>query len=329
MLNKYRGRLKALFSVASLIVLFYQIDTRSLQLNIHKVDLYAIAQLVALMCTLFFIQAVRWWLIGTRLGLKWSLFTSIELTFIGAFFNQILPSSSGGDVVRAWKLTRMGVSIRHAGSSVVLDRASGFLALGLMFCLGFSVSHKVLDSYVGSDGMMMVLYFALLALIALTGLLAWVYERSPSFRHMRLTSAILMLGNDAKLIIRSPLVFFLTTAISLIVQFAGGFIAWRLAWSFGAKLDFFQFSLLWPVVMLLSMIPISIAGWGVREGAMVIIFNILGSPSSIALATSITFGIIIILASIPGGATWVSPSFSRKFRHKPLPSDRNFPEGER
>ena len=317
-----------MFSVASLVALFYQIDTRSLQLNIHKIDFYVIAQLVALMCAIFFIQAVRWWLIGTKLGLEWTLRTSIELTFIGAFFNQILPSSSGGDVVRAWKLTRMGASIRHAGSSVVLDRVSGLFALGLMFCLGFTVSHKVLDSYIGPDGMI-VLYSALLALIVLTGLLAWVYGRSPFFRHMRLTSAIIKLGNDTKLIVRSPLVFFLTTVISLIAQFAVGYIVWRLAWSFGAKLDFFQFSILWPVVFLLSMVPISIAGWGIREGAMVVAFNILGSPSSIALATSIAFGIIMILVSIPGGAIWAVPSFNRKSGHTPLPSDQNFSEDER
>ena len=52
--------------------------------------------------------------------------------------------------------------------------------------------------------------------------------------------------------------------------------------------------------LLLSMLPISLAGWGVREAAMVTGMGLLGVPAGLALTTSVAFGISMIIASLPG-----------------------------
>src|SRR5690606_4783819 len=59
-----------------------------------------------------------------------------------------------------------------------------------------------------------------------------------------------------------------------------------------------------PPVMLVSMVPISIAGWGVREGAMITAFGLVGLDTADALALSIVFGVIVSLVGAPGGAIW-------------------------
>jgi len=310
-MNK-QSALKAGISIACLALLVYQIGAESLQVTLRQADPFTIARLLILLCALFFVQAVRWWLIGTKLGLKWSLLTAIELAFVGAFFNQLLPSSSGGDAVRAWKLTRAGVPIRHAVSSVVLDRVSALIAIGLIFCLGLSVLYRILGKYVGSVDAK-ILYTALPVALMLAGVAAWAYARFPSIRQSRLVRSIGKLGSDAKVVFLSPALLLSTTVLSLVIQITVGYIVWRLASDFGARLDFIEFSLLWPVVLILSFLPISIAGWGIREGAMVFTFNILGNPSSIALATSIAYGILMILASVPGGVIW----FVSSFRNQP------------
>jgi hypothetical protein len=56
--------------------------------------------------------------------------------------------------------------------------------------------------------------------------------------------------------------------------------------------------------MLISMVPISIAGWGVREGAMVSAFGLVGLRAADALAMSIVFGLIVSLVGVPGGVIW-------------------------
>ena len=99
-------------------------------------------------------------------------------------------------------------------------------------------------------------------------------------------------------------------------QITVGYVVWRLALGFGAKLNFVEFSLLWPFVLIFSMIPISIAGWGVREGTMVVAFGILGNSPDIALATSIAFGIVMILVSLPGGVIWAASGFKGAIKMK-------------
>jgi uncharacterized protein (TIRG00374 family) len=305
-----KNALKAGISIACLVLLFFQIGPESLQIMFWQADPFVIATLLILLCTMLLLQAVRWWLIGKKLGLKWSFLMAIELAFVGVFFSQILPSSSGGDAVRVWQLTRAGIPVRHAFSSVVLDRVSALIAIGLIFCFGLPVLYRILGNYVITVDAKL-LYAALLLALGFTGCAAWLYARFLSIRQIRVVRAIGKLGSDAKLVLLSPTLLLSTTALSLVTQITVGWIVWRLASDFGAKLDFIEFSLLWPVVLIMSFLPISIAGWGVREGAMVLAFNVLGNPSSIALATSVAFGILMLLAGIPGGVVLFVSSFRK------------------
>ena len=64
-------------------------------------------------------------------------------------------------------------------------------------------------------------------------------------------------------------------------------------------------ALLVPAVMEVAMLPISIAGWGVREGAAVVAFGTLGLPSHLALGASFAFGLVVAAISLVGGALWL------------------------
>jgi hypothetical protein len=68
-----------------------------------------------------------------------------------------------------------------------------------------------------------------------------------------------------------------------------------------------------PTVLFLSMLPISVAGWGVREGAMVAALSLVGVPGHQSLALSICFGLCIVAISLSGGAVWFAS------RSRPIP----------
>ena len=70
-----------------------------------------------------------------------------------------------------------------------------------------------------------------------------------------------------------------------------------------AKLAF-GCALLVPAVMEIAMLPISIAGWGVREGASIVAFGTLGLPPHNALGASVAFGLIVAAVSLIGGILW-------------------------
>jgi len=72
------------------------------------------------------------------------------------------------------------------------------------------------------------------------------------------------------------------------------------------ELDFGAALIVVPAVMLVSMAPISFAGWGVREGAMIFGLGLLGIPAADALAVSVAFGILQFLLGLPGAAWWLA-----------------------
>jgi hypothetical protein len=74
----------------------------------------------------------------------------------------------------------------------------------------------------------------------------------------------------------------------------------------GQKVALVTVLFLFPFVQLLSMLPISFAGWGLREGAMVVAFRLAGVPADAALGASILFGLCLFAASLPGLAAWLN-----------------------
>jgi hypothetical protein len=94
--------------------------------------------------------------------------------------------------------------------------------------------------------------------------------------------------------------------ISLIVHLAGIVATWILARALAIDLPFVSCLLLLPPVLIATVIPISIAGWGVRENAMVIGFGLVGVTATDALALSVAFGLAQIVIGLPGGVLWLA-----------------------
>jgi hypothetical protein len=82
--------------------------------------------------------------------------------------------------------------------------------------------------------------------------------------------------------------------------------AWLAARALALDVSLLDCLLLIPPIVMLTMLPISIAGWGVRESAMVVGFGFLGVAAPDALALSVAFGLVQIAVGLPGGAVWLA-----------------------
>jgi len=121
--------------------------------------------------------------------------------------------------------------------------------------------------------------------------------------------AVRRFGNDARTILRSPVALSQALGLSLSVNIAVSLCVWLIARSLAAETSALAFVFVIPVVVLVSTIPISIAGWGVREAAMVVGLGWVGMTSSAALAVSIVFGLALIAIGVVGGVvSLISPS---------------------
>ena len=122
-------------------------------------------------------------------------------------------------------------------------------------------------------------------------------------------------------ILRTPASWVPVSGLSAAIHVSTVLVAWCGARSIGAGAPLMDlFFVILPVV-LIATVPISIAGWGVREGAMVPAFAYAGLPQGDGLAVSLLFGILYLLLGVAGGAVWI---FSRDRRDptavSPLPS---------
>lgn len=252
------------------------------------------------------VQAFRWHAILFALGTRLSYQRIWSIVLMGIFFSQLLPTSIGGDAIRVWKLHRSGTPLAKSFNSVVLDRVSAIIAVVLIIALGISVLFELLQDPVMRT---MVLLAPALAVCALR-LLALIV-RYPDlgrwFASMlgeRMSRTLKGGVRDASAILLSPRPMLITLGLSVFMQMAISFSIWILAVGVGARIGFMECIVLVPFVILTSMLPISVAGWGVREGAMVFAFGFAGVDSTTALTISILFGIVVAATGLPGGLLW-------------------------
>ena len=249
--------------------------------------------------------ALRWQIINAIVDAPMQAMQVLRLSTIGHFFNQVLPSGFAGDAARAWMASREGVRLGPAVSAIVCDRAVGLLILIVMVSLTlFGLSTPAVQAIPGRAAFRLVALLGGGALVAL--LLLGAPFATLLMRH-RLTQTLGRLTLDLHRVLfgsqgRSAMVVALAVAVQLLN------VAAMYACAQGMHVDFGPVAALIvvPAVMLVSMAPISFAGWGIREGAMIVGLGLAGIAAADALAVSVAFGLLQVVLAVPGGLLWLA-----------------------
>lgn len=238
----------------------------------------------------------RWYFILQSLSLKISWWRSLRYFYVGLLLNQTLPASVGGDIARVWLLKRDGLRISNATHSVILDRLFPMLSLLTLILL-------VMPQWIRLTGQIIIAQlFGIIALgfISVLVILILISGRIINVQHS------LWIGNLQRLILAIRACFrhpydMLPPLVAGIVGFClmSALVA-LLATHMSVALSFWTCLVLCPPVFLIASLPISIAGWGVREGAMALVLSYVAIPTSQALSLSIALGLIVLLGATPG-----------------------------
>ena len=245
--------------------------------------------------------ALRWQQIVRQCGASMPFTRLFRLTMIGTFFNQTLPSSVGGDAMRIWLLGKQH-DWRVASYSVLLDRIIGLVMLASVVVVCLPWTFALVQDPVGR--------IALMA-IGLGSLGGWVvflvlgWERWRFLQRWTLTRHIAASAMIAIGILRTPRTLGAVTLISVMSHMLTALCAWCVAHAVSADLSLPNAIFVVLPVALIAVVPISIAGWGVREGAMVAAFAYAGLPQSDGLLVSILFGVSYLMLGVLGGLVWV------------------------
>lgn len=271
----------------------------------QNLDAVALGGVLLILWATLVAIAKRWQLV-IRLGSPDSranvpLPNLIEATVIGAFFNQFLPSSVGGDFFRVLAVRRYGVSLNEAVTGVFLDRLCGFLSLGILCILAIPAEGQILMA----SGLKWPFLLTLLLLAGVFGggllllLIPTSWYEYPLLRPFRPLIEMTCRFFRHKLSFGAIL---LSSLLSSILVISGIQV---LIMAFDIPLTWAQGAAILPAVMMLSSLPISFAGWGLREGAMIIALGAYGVPAEKALALSLIYGILHLISAIPGLVLWI------------------------
>lgn len=245
-------------------------------------------------------STLRWQQMARALGFERSNKQMLGYYFIGMYFNLLLPTSVGGDVVRAWYLNGQSGRRLNAFLCVFLDRFSGLLALLALACLAVVLSPVPLVPWIVWSVYGMAAS-CLAGLVLLPTLARWA--RLGEVRVLKIRAA---LG-----ILRQPSLFARTTALSFVVQSLSVVMVWLVGIALGADVPASFYWIMVPMVSLLTMLPVSVNGMGVREVSMAILLAPMGAGRDVAVPLALLWFAVSALASLMGGLVYLFGRFPK------------------
>jgi uncharacterized protein (TIRG00374 family) len=268
--------------------------------------------------------ALRWSYVLTALGAPTRVDATLPPVLIGNFFNQGLPSTIGGDAFRAWEISLASdVRLPLALSSVAIDRLAGFVALFMLV----SLMVPALFAMVPSQIVFMVLLLLVMGYTAIGVLMALDLFHGRLAR-FRLARGLAQFSADMRRVLLSPVRAAPVLACGLLNIVGSVFALYVLARGLGIHVSLTGCFAVVPFAALVAAVPISIAGWGVREGAFVAGFGFLGIADGDALILSVLFGLTNMVASLPGGVVWLTRKRSIRAGARPVPAGDSLPGSE-
>jgi glycosyltransferase 2 family protein len=232
----------------------------------------------------FAVLVWRWQLVIRILGGKAVGFGPLALLLgHSLLIGQVLPSSVGGDVARTVLLSR-STGAAAAARSVICDRLLGFAALALLVVPTIPVMAKMIGSV---TPFLRLTICALGIMTAVALVLAYSLTYGLPWIGRRLTTV----AGDLRITLRSGKIGLVAMALGIGSSLFGVLLFYLIGSAIGADLRALDCLVLVPPSLLVSALPISLGGWGVREGALVAAFSLVHADPAAVAATSVMFGL--------------------------------------
>lgn len=241
--------------------------------------------------------AWRWHALLYRAGVPVGVGRLARIYAVSTFSAWFLPTTAGGDVTRALLVTR-GPELRRVAVSIVVDRAGGLAGMIAIAWLAFALE----PSGVPDEADAILIWST--AVLLLAGLVVAVALRRGSALRRFVPERLLAMARDSRDVLRdygrSPTLLGTWLALSILYQ---GLIAFQLVVlgrAIDVELSFAMAAVALTVVTLVTLVPISIGGFGVREGSYVVLLGGVSIAASDATLISVLSVATVLIASLPG-----------------------------
>jgi uncharacterized membrane protein YbhN (UPF0104 family) len=286
---------RALVAVGILVLLVWRVGSGPFLDGVRAVDGSSLAMAVGIGAVTVACCAWRWRLVAASLGVRMRMRDAFAAYYRSQFLNTTLPGGVAGDVHRAVRHGRdigdVGLGVR----SVVLERVAGQAALAVIAVVVLAAFPSPVRSQLPVVSVLVVAG----GLGVVLSLWAWAFVRGRSSGWVRALSRE-WAQVRAGLLARRTVVGIMCASVVVVAGHLATFLlAARTAGSTA------PLRLLLPLVVLalLAMsLPLNVAGWGPREGAAAWAFGGAGLTAAQGVATAVTYGVLVLAASLPGAA---------------------------
>lgn len=289
---------KLVIRIAITALLFYlisrSVDLRDVVDVIRQLDYALLLPALLLQFASTLVAAYRWYLIMQVLQFGQTLSYYIGSYFKGTFFNQALPTSIGGDAIRVLDTGKLGNGHKEAFYGVFIDRVVGLSGLLILNLGAILLSPDVLPR-----GMQLLV--ASIAVGGITGVIVLLVLRKFEWlTRFKVTRMFHHISNRMGQVYHSATSSVAQTLLSLTIHLLAMGCIFLIGRSVGLELPFLSFLVLVPPALLLTILPVSLAGWGIRESALIGLFLLVGADRAQVLTMSLMYGVLVLVTSLPG-----------------------------
>jgi uncharacterized membrane protein YbhN (UPF0104 family) len=290
-------------SAALLVLVARSVDVGAVLARLGELRPGWVALGLALSVGQIFVLAWRWVYTAERLGIALPLRTAVAEYYLGVLINQVLPGGITGDVSRAWRHAGGEAPARPVVTAVVLERASGQVLMTL------AAVFSLLALPWAPGWLRLALAVALATWLALVAR-ALVRRPAPDMpaqgflpdarRALLLDGALAVQLSSAALVVASYIAVFLVAARAV-----------------GVGTPLAQLLPLVAPVLMTMLVPVTVAGWGIREAAAAALWGLVGLGPADGAAISVAYGLLVLASSLPGVLALILPPGGRGRRGRP------------
>jgi uncharacterized protein (TIRG00374 family) len=302
--------LKLGLTIVLLVILFARVNVVDV---VHTIGRFSIATW-ALNFTLYF---GAWWIASLKWKLLlpgYALLNLLRLNFVGQYYSILFPGQIAGEVMKAYRLGKGQADAEQIAASVIIDRITGLAGL---LCLAVSgvifhqhpIDPRFIRLFIGISVLLLVVLFSLNFRWWLRFLLA------SAKRLGRFGEQATRLLEAWKQYLTRPRLLLVSTALGVCYQMIAVVINLLFARELGIDIGFMDWSWVFGVVSIATMLPLTIGGIGLREGSFIGALSLVGIPSEKAFAVSIAvFSLLLAGAAAGGVIDWTLRRNSSPFR---------------
>jgi glycosyltransferase 2 family protein len=296
--------LKIIFTILLLILVLKSVDLFKISRDLKALNLKSLLPILMICWIGQLFCSERWHIFAVSLRMQESYRSFVKLYFVGMFFNIGLPSLIGGDLIKAYLLSRRsGQPLQIGLASVLQDRAAGLISLliyGSLAILAYPISWRGFP-----------LWFAYLLSWAAIAVTLWIVMAGEKFYGRLINSdrqtpgqkILTALAQFHQALGMSHLKADQLLRITLCSFINSGLVLWAfqlITVAAGQPVGLIPFSALFPLITLATMLPITFSGLGLRELIYMEALSLIGIPKDQGLIISLATSAMFLLCNLSG-----------------------------